>query len=83
MIFHSFFLHNSEIFLIFVLLNIKNMKQWKSKDFIKLVERNGFYYTHTKGSHQKYVHEDGRHICIPINLAAPIARRLIKENNLV
>lgn len=58
------------------------MKQWTSKEFIKLVEKNGFYYNRTRGSHSIYTNDIGRHISIPRTLEAPIAKRLIKENNL-
>lgn len=58
------------------------MKQWTSKEFIKLVQRNGFTHCRTNGSHQIYKNEYGRHISIPRTLEAPIAKRLIKENNL-
>jgi predicted RNA binding protein YcfA (HicA-like mRNA interferase family) len=58
------------------------MRQWTSRDFIKLVQKNGFVHDRTKGSHQIYRNADGRHISIPRNLEAPIARRLIKENKL-
>lgn len=59
------------------------MKQWTCKSFIKLVEANGFRYSRTNGSHQIYINNKGRHISIPLKIAAPIARRLIKENNLI
>lgn len=58
------------------------MKQWTSKEFIRLVVRNGFVYCRTKGSHQIYKNAKGNHISIPRTLEAPIARRLIKENKL-
>lgn len=58
------------------------MKQCTSREFIKIVERNGFYYDRYSGSHAIYVNSEGRHISIPYNLKYVIARRLIKENNL-
>ena len=58
------------------------MKQYTQKEFIKIVERNGFQYDRYNGSHAIYVNDEGRHISIPKNLECVIARRLIKENNL-
>ena len=59
------------------------MRQYTSKEFIKIVEFNGFYYRRHNGDHAIYVNDKGRHISIPKNLECVIARRLIKENNLV
>jgi predicted RNA binding protein YcfA (HicA-like mRNA interferase family) len=58
------------------------MRQYTSREFIKIVEKNGFHYRRHSGSHAIYVNDDGRHISIPRNLECVIARRLIKENNL-
>ena len=58
------------------------MKQYTQKEFIKIVERNGFQYNRCKGSHAIYTNNEGRHISIPKNLECVIALRLIKENNL-
>ena len=58
------------------------MKQWTTPDFIKIIERNGYHYSRNNGSHSIYVNKDGRHISVPLRIEAPIARRLIKENNL-
>ena len=59
------------------------MRQYTSREFIKIVESNGFYYDRHNGDHAIYVNDKGRHISIPKNLECVIARRLIKENNLV
>ena len=59
------------------------MRQYTLREFIKIVEFNGFYYNRYKGDHAIYVNDKGRHISIPKNLESVIARRLIKENNLV
>ena len=59
------------------------MRQYTSREFIKIVEFNGFYYNRCKGDHTIYVNDKGRHISIPRNLESVIAQRLIKENNLV
>lgn len=58
------------------------MRQYTSREFIKIVEFNGFYYDRHNGGHAIYVNDKGRHISIPKNLECVIARRLIKENNL-
>ena len=58
------------------------MRQYTSREFIKIVEFNGFYYNIHNGDHAIYVNDNGRHISIPKNLECVIARRLIKENNL-
>ena len=59
------------------------MRQYTLREFIKIVEFNGFYYNRCKGDHAIYVNDKGRHISIPKNLERVIAYRLIKENNLV
>lgn len=58
------------------------MKQYTQKQFIKIVENNGFHFDRSKGSHSIYVNDVGRHISISHKLECVIARRLIKENNL-
>lgn len=59
------------------------MRQYTSREFIKIVEFNSFYYSRHNGDHAIYVNDKGRHISIPKNLECVIARRLIKENNLI
>ena len=59
------------------------MRQYTLREFIKIVEFNGFYYNRCKGDHAIYVNDKERHISIPKNLESVIARRLIKENNLI
>ena len=58
------------------------MRQYTSREFIKIVEFNGFYYDRTRGGHSIYVNKSGIHISIPRNLECVVAHRLIKENNL-
>lgn len=58
------------------------MKQYTSKEFIKIVKKNGFQYVRHNGGHSIYINEKGRHISIPKKIESVIARRLIKENNL-
>lgn len=58
------------------------MKQYTQLEFIKIVEKNGFFYSRHSGDHAIYINNKGRHISIPRRLESVIARRLIKENNL-
>lgn len=58
------------------------MRQYTHREFVKLVKQNGFEYIRSKGSHDIYYNNKGRHISIPQTLVNVIARRLIKENNL-
>ena len=58
------------------------MRQYTLREFIKIVEFNGFYYNRYNGDHAIYVNDKGKHVSIPKNLECVIARRLIKENNL-
>ena len=58
------------------------MRQSTSREFIKIVKFNGFYYNRHNGDHAIYVNDKGKHISIPKNLESVIALRLIKENNL-
>lgn len=59
------------------------MKQYTSREFIRIVEKNGFHYDRHNGGHAIYVNDEGRHVSIPKNLECVIALRLIKENNLI
>lgn len=59
------------------------MKQYTQREFIKVVKRNGYVYNRHNGDHAIYVNAKGKHISIPQKLECVIARRLIKENNLV
>lgn len=58
------------------------MIQYTQKKFIKILIKNGFYYSRHNGDHAIYVNNEGRHISVPKNLKCVIARRLIKENDL-
>lgn len=57
------------------------MKQYTQREFIRVVQKNGYLYSRHSGDHAIYV-KDSRHISIPQKLECVIARRLIKENNL-
>lgn len=58
------------------------MKHYNRREFVRLVRNNGFEYSRSKGGHDLYYNNLGRHISIPHTLVDVIARRLIKENNL-
>lgn len=58
------------------------MKQYTQREFIEICIANDFRYDRHNGDHAIYV-KCGRHISIPKNLESVIARRLIKENNLI
>ncbi len=59
------------------------MQQYSQRKFIKIVRNNGYSYNRHSGDHAIYVNSVGRHISIPRKLQCVIARRLIKENNLI
>lgn len=58
------------------------MKQWTSREFIRMLKKNEYTYSRHNGDHAIYVNKSGRHISIPKKLVDVIARRLIKEHNL-
>lgn len=58
------------------------MKQYKHKEFVRIVIANGFHYNRHSGDHAIYTNNRGRHISIPAKLESVIAKRLIKENDL-
>lgn len=39
----------------------------KAKEFIKAIEKLGFYFDRQKGSHAVYKNDDGRRVVIPIH----------------
>ena len=59
------------------------MKQWDVRDFIRMLEKNGYYYSRNNGSHSIYINKSGIHISVPKKIRSVIARRLIKEHNLI
>ena len=59
------------------------MRQYTQREFIKICKANGFYYSRHNGDHAIYVNDEGRHMSIPQKLECVIARRLIKENELI
>lgn len=58
------------------------MRQFTQKEFIKILNYNGFFLDRKNGKHLVFVNAENRHISIPTTIRCVIARRLIKENNL-
>lgn len=58
------------------------MRQWKIKEFLRVLKKNGYYYSRHNGDHHIYVSKSGRHISVPQKPADVICRRLIKEYEL-
>lgn len=59
-------------------------KQFKTREFIKIVKRNGYSYEHTTGDH-KIFFNGTNHLTVPTgssDINIMLARRLIKEYNL-
>ena len=59
------------------------MKQFTSREFIKIVKLNGYFYNRSNRDHDIFINDNVDHISIPNHLECVIARRLIKENNLI
>lgn len=61
------------------------MRNFKTRQFEKMLINNGYCHLRTKGSHATYGNSDGRTITIPVantEINACIARRLMKEYQL-
>lgn len=61
-------------------------KTWKCREFAALLLGNGYELARTRGDHKTYRNTAGRIITIPYKggeINRIMARRLIKENNLV
>ena len=59
------------------------MKQFTSREFIKIVKLNGYFYNRSNRDYDIFINDNGDHISIPNHLECVIAGRLIKENNLI
>ena len=58
-------------------------KVYSSREFGKLLRENGYTYDRCKGDHVIYIKES-RHICFTAkDLNRMVARRLIKEYNII
>lgn len=58
------------------------MKQWKLKEFLRILEKNEYYYSRHNGDYYIYVNKNGRHISVPQKPVDVVCRRLIKEHEL-
>lgn len=61
--------------------NKTKMKVYNSREARRVVMRNGFEYTHTRGDHD-YFSKENRKIVIARNLNRMIWERLVKEYQL-
>ena len=59
------------------------MRQFTQREFVKILNSNGFYCARHSGGHSIYTNENGIHISIPKTLKSVIALRLIKQYNLL
>ena len=63
------------------------MRDYKVKDFRKLMKNNGFELIRTQGSHEIYKNKEGRLVSVPLGhkgeICGPMVKRLMKENNLI
>lgn len=59
------------------------MRQYTRREFERILVSNGFHHNRTNGSHIIYTNNQGNHISFPRSIKNVIARRLIKENNLI
>jgi predicted RNA binding protein YcfA (HicA-like mRNA interferase family) len=46
---------------------MSNLPSVKAKDFIKVIQKLGFYFDRQKGSHAIYKNIDGRRVVVPIH----------------
>ncbi len=54
------------------------------RKIVPMLERNGFTYARSKGSHFVYINRrTGKHVTINKDLNREVKARLIKENNLM
>lgn len=53
-----------------------------SREFGKILKRNGFKLVRQTGDHNIYKDDKGRLVSVPMHLNPIIAQRLVRENNL-
>jgi len=46
---------------------MSNFPTVKAKDFIKIIEKLGFYFGRQKGSHAIYKNSDGKRVVVPMH----------------
>ena len=56
-------------------------KSYTRKEFVQILNKNGFEYVRCKGSHFVYK-RNGETVSVPKNLNKMIGLRLVKEHNL-
>lgn len=61
----------------------RGIKKYTYKEFVRVLVANGFSYNRSRGDHDIYTDANGRHISVPTRIVCVIARRLIRENNLI
>ena len=61
----------------------QRMKVYKDKEFRDLLTSNGYRLNRYTGDHHIYVNATGRHVSVKFPVNPCIARRLIKEYNLI
>lgn len=47
---------------------MSNFPRVKAKDFIKVIDKLGFYFDRQKGSHAIYKNNEGRRVTVPIHV---------------
>lgn len=57
-------------------------KQWSSREFKKMLKKNGFFFVRQNGSHAIFKNDMGNEVVVNSKLNQMVALRLIKENNL-
>lgn len=50
-----------------------------AKELIKILERNGFFFSRQNGSHDIYYNNDGRRVTVPIHGKKDIGKGLLKQ----
>lgn len=50
-----------------------------AKELIKILERNGFFFSRQNGSHAIYYNNDGRRVTVPIHGKKDIGKGLLKQ----
>lgn len=58
------------------------MKQWTTKDLMRILKNNNFVFVRQNGSHRIYKDNTGKEIVVKDKMKSVIIQRLIKENKL-
>ena len=58
------------------------MKQWTTKDLMRILKNNNFVFVRQNGSHRIYKDNTGKEIVVKNKMKSVIIQRLIKENEL-